>query len=243
MSALRPSRPDETGLATIAARQDGVVGRSQLAGLGFGRNAIRIRVRSGRLHPLFQGTFAVGHKAIKIGGWWWAAVLSCGPGAVLSHLSAAARWGMRRSDRVEVTVPSDRRRHGIRTHLSVLPFDEVTTHDAIPITTVPRTLFDLAGILPRHQLEAASNEAEFLEHRDPLSLADFLNRHPGHRGTATLREILEGHNLGERRTRSELEEAFLPYLPEPTSHSHKQTRPSRWAPEPSRSIVCGGRPG
>jgi very-short-patch-repair endonuclease len=212
MSALRPGRPDESGLADIAARQEGVVERSQLGELGFGRNAIRIRVRSGRLHPLFQHTFAVGHRAIKIGGWWWAAVLSCGPGAALSHQSAAARWGMRRSERIEVTVPNDRRRDGICIHRSVLPFDEVTEHDGIPITTVPRTILDLAAILPRHRLEAVINEAEHMQLRDDLSLADLVERYPGRRGTSTLRAVLEDHMLGERRTRSELEERFLALL-------------------------------
>ena len=170
---------------------------------------IRRRIRRGLLHPLYPDTFSAGHKAIRIGGWWWAAVLTCGPDAVLSHFSAAARWGFRQSDRIEVTVPKDKRRDGIRIHLSVLPFDEVTEHEGIPITTVPRTLLDLAAVLPRHQLEAAMNEAEHLELRDKLSLPDLLARYPGRRGTATIRAILDDNQLGERRTRSELEEAFL----------------------------------
>ena len=76
------------------ARQYGVVGRWQLVELGFGDEAIKPRLASGRLHPLHREAYAVGHRIVVKRGKWLAAVLAMGPGAFLSHESAAALWGL-----------------------------------------------------------------------------------------------------------------------------------------------------
>jgi very-short-patch-repair endonuclease len=97
-----------------------------------------------------------------------AAVLACGEGAVLSHLSAAALWGIRRSSAatVHVTVPSTsgkRRRDGILLHRSsTLTASSSTRHDGIPVTRPARTLADLRPLLSPAQFTAAVREAEFL---------------------------------------------------------------------------------
>src|SRR3954469_10569812 len=103
---MGPETTPDQGLAEIARRQYGVVSRRELADIGFGGRAIARRVQSRRLHRLYRGVYAVGHTIVPPRGRWLAAVLACGEGAVLSHRSAAALWGMRptAAARVDVTV-------------------------------------------------------------------------------------------------------------------------------------------
>jgi very-short-patch-repair endonuclease len=201
-------RPDDAAIAALAARQYGVVARAQVAALGIGQDAIDRRLALRRLHALHRGVFAVGHTVVSREGAWLAAVLACGHAAVLSHRSAAAHWEMRGARQRDVDVIAPRRvdRPGIRARRIVLPHDEVTVHDRIPVTTVARTLFDLAGVLTPQQLEAAITEAEGRRLGSPTSLADLVARHPHHRGVAALKTILlHAGEIGRTRTRSELE--------------------------------------
>lgn len=196
-------------VADLARRQHGVVGRAQLDEIGLGRGAIDLRVARRRLHVLYRGVYAVGHLVLTDEGRWMAAVLAGGRRAVLSHRSAAALWGIRPSGlNAEVTTARMRRsRPGLRFHRSELPDDEVTVHGGIPATTVPRTLFDLAGVIPRRQLERAVNEAEVRRLWDALSLADLLRRHPRRPGAAAIRAVIAAP--GGTMMRSELEGLFL----------------------------------
>ncbi|HEY5707852.1 MAG TPA: DUF559 domain-containing protein [Solirubrobacterales bacterium] len=143
-----------------------------------------------------------------------AAVLACGDGAVLSHRSAAALWGIASfSGAIEVTSPRDTRSRGaIRRHRALLPPDEVAVRDGIPVTSVHRTLFDYAGVSSLDRLEAAIREAEYRRLWDRLSLPALLARYPGHRGNAKVRLCLERLNKTVGFTRSDLEELFLPFL-------------------------------
>ena len=143
-----------------------------------------------------------------------AAVLACGTWAVLSHRSAAAHWGVTTfSGAAEITSPrSTRSRDAIRRHRALLPADEITILDAIPVTSVHRTLFDYAGIAPLDRLEAAIREAEYRRLWDRLSLPALLARYPGHRGNANLRLCLERLSRTVGFTRSDLEELLLPLL-------------------------------
>jgi very-short-patch-repair endonuclease len=143
-----------------------------------------------------------------------AAVLTGGGRAVLSYRSAGQLWGLlpRSGSAPEVTVPSAwRSRAGIVVHRSVLPGDERAAVDGIPVTSVPRTLLDLAVVLTRPRLERALNEAEVRELTDVLSLPDLIARYPRRRGVANLRALLDAHNPGGI-TRSRLEERFLSFL-------------------------------
>jgi hypothetical protein len=143
---------------------------------------------------------------------WMAAVLALGRGAVLSNRPAGAHWEIIRwSGTCEVTTPRRgiRSRQGIQVHHARLPPDEITTHRGIPITTVPRTLFDLAAVLPERQLERALNEAEVLRRWDELSLDRLLRRYPRHAGNGAVGAVLRKRRLGATLTRSELEERFL----------------------------------
>jgi hypothetical protein len=142
-----------------------------------------------------------------------AAVLAAGPGAALSHRSAAASWDLGSSERgpVDVTAPRQRVRPGIQVRRAALAPDEITTRDGIPITTVARTLLDLAAVLPPSQLERAVERAEALGLADTVPLAALLERHGGRRGTAALREVLQG-GVQPVLTREELEARFLTFL-------------------------------
>jgi very-short-patch-repair endonuclease len=205
------TRGTDAEVAALAARQHGVVARRQLLGLGLAAGAIDRRIEHGRLHPLHPGVYAVGHRIVSQHGRWMAAVLACGPRAVLSHRSAAALWNIRGTtkSRIDVTVPSDlRRRPGLHPHCAVLPPDEITTHDGIPATTPARTLLDLAAVVPRQTLERALDEAEILRLPGPHTL---LDRYPRRRGTKNLRALLrEARN--PTPTRNDFEGRLLTLL-------------------------------
>lgn len=195
-----------------------MVSREQLLQMGLERGAIGRRIRAGRLHPLHAGVYALGHLVIPRQGRWKAAVLASGPEAVLSHWSAAALWGLRSSSRarMDVTVPHRSRSSGlIRRHVSELPPDERTVVEGIPVTTVPRTIFDLAVTEPLDDVKRLLREMEFRELRDRLSLWDLVERYPGRRGIRKVVAALEGlkdEPVGEQR--SPLEERFAPFCRE-----------------------------
>jgi very-short-patch-repair endonuclease len=206
-----PVREIDAVIAALAERQHGVVARRQLLRLGFGRRAIDRRIGQARLHPLHPGVYAVGHRVLTPHGRWMAAVLACGPGAVLSYRSAASLWGIRRTAkvRIDVTVRQHMRpRPGLQPHTATLPADEITVHDGIPTTTPARTLLDLAAVVPRQTLERALDEAEVLRLPGPQAL---LDRYPRRRGTKHLRTLL----LNARSptpTRTELEDCFIAFV-------------------------------
>jgi hypothetical protein len=177
-------------LAELADRQWGVVSRGQLRELGFSRGAVEHWLAVGRLHGLYRGVYAVGHTALRAEGRRLAAVLACGEGAVLSHVSAAAHWGLLHTaaTKTDVTAPATRRAHsGIRLHLSrSLIARDTTTHEQIPITTIARTLLDLAATQPEARLERALAQAHHLRIYDHAAITDVLARANGHRGTSAL---------------------------------------------------------
>jgi very-short-patch-repair endonuclease len=197
----------------LVRRQHGVVTRAQLLELGSTPGAIERRIATGRLHPVARGVYAVGRRELSRYGWWMAAVLSCGPGAALSHESAAALFEIRahRGGPVEVSVPAhvSRRRRGVVLHRRKRrgPW-ELTVHRGIPVTSPACTLVDLATRLNLKQLEAAVNEADKRDLIDPESLRAALERLAGRPGVALLRKLLDRRTF--RLTDSELERLFLP---------------------------------
>jgi putative AbiEi antitoxin of type IV toxin-antitoxin system/uncharacterized protein DUF559 len=210
----RTQPPRDRGLGELAARQHGVVALSQLRALGLSASAVRSRVAAGKLHRVYRGVYAVGHPVLNAEGRWLAAVLACGPSAVLSHRSAAALWGIRKTARsaVEVTVPGQagRRRAGIEVHRGgTLQPRDGTTVSGIPCTTVPRTLLDLGEVLGRRALERACDQAEVLRILDAGAVREVLAHADGRRGAPILRAVLDEHRFGQTLTRSELEERFL----------------------------------
>ncbi|MEA2425121.1 MAG: hypothetical protein QOH13_1531 [Thermoleophilaceae bacterium] len=198
-------------IADLAARQHGVVSRRQLLALGLSRDAITRRIATGRLHRVHRGVYAVGHPRLPRDGHWMAAVLACGAGAVLSHRSAAALWGIREyNGRPEVTVPAARRKNPLFiARSSQLQPDEVTEVRGIPTTTVARTILDLAAVLEHdHQIDKAIRQAEYLRLFDTTGLEALLSRHPGRKGTPRLRAALATATAGMPHTRSDMEDRF-----------------------------------
>jgi hypothetical protein len=189
-----------------------VVTRANLLALGFSRRGIEHRVRTGRLHLISRGVYAVGRRELTPHGRWMAAVLACGDGAVLSHRSAAALWAIGREGRaIDVTV---RRRCEIhRRGLKVgsrpsLPSKSVTRRHVIPVTTPVQTLIDLATELRPLRLERAVNEADKLDLVDPETLRRALDAYVGMPGVKTLRTMLDRHTF--RLSDSDLEILFRP---------------------------------
>jgi putative AbiEi antitoxin of type IV toxin-antitoxin system len=132
---MSPQSSTDLTIAALAANQHGVVARSQLLQAGLSADAIRGRVRAGRLLPLYRGVYAVGHAALRREGRWMAAVLACGDGAVLSHQTAAAAWDLRRSEgAIHVTVRNDLKApRGIRLHRTrALTAAEIKEYRGIP---------------------------------------------------------------------------------------------------------------
>jgi very-short-patch-repair endonuclease/predicted transcriptional regulator of viral defense system len=213
---LTRTRGDDRPIAALACRQHGVVGRQQLLALGFSEEAIDGRLRTGRLHRLHLGVYAFGHPIVSRQGRWMAAVLASGQEAVLSHWSAAALWMVRPNSRSVVDVTTAHRSRswkGIKRHVSLVPDDERVVVEGIPVTSVPRTILDVAATEEVDTVSAMLREAEYRNLWDRLSLWDLLERYPGKRGSRKVRVALE--RLKEEpagRKRSPLEERFSPFL-------------------------------
>jgi hypothetical protein len=192
------------------------VTRVQLKELGLSNRAVERRVESLRLHPIHRGVFALGRSQLPPLGHRMAAVLACGPTAVLSHKSAAEHWGLLVTAQVkaDVTVPGTSRaqRPKIRVHRArTLRPDEVTVLDGIPVTSLARTLLDLAGSLTRDRLLRAVEQADRIQKLDHRAVMLVLERHPNHRGTAKLRRIMATY-AGPPDVRSVLERDFHAFV-------------------------------
>jgi hypothetical protein len=205
----------DAALAALANEQHGVFGLDQALEFGLTASAVQKRRSTGRLHRIHQGVYSlVPRELLKREGLYMAAVLACGPDAVLSHRSAAVLhelrdWG---ATKIEVTVPgrSARAHDGISVHRSTtLTPADVTVVDGIPVTTVARTLFDLAEVVTRRQLERSFDQAEIAEVFDLNAINDQLARNPTRPGAKAVKGVLTEHYIGKTPTWSENEELLL----------------------------------
>lgn len=225
-------------IAVLADRQHGAITAGQLYSLGLSQAQVATRVAAGWLHRLHRGVYAVGRRRPTVEGHWMAAVLACGETAVLSHLSAAALWMIRKrpqhehaagegealSGSVHVSVPGNAgrmMRAGLALHrvATLLPGERIV-HRGIPVTTPARTILDLGVILPRRQLERAMDEAERLRLCTEEDLHEIVDVHFGRAGAGAVRSLLHEHQLGSTATRNDFEELFLAlcrkhHLPQP----------------------------
>lgn len=144
MGALGQKDPRYDAVAELARRQHGVVARDQLVAIGLSRRQIEGRVRRKSLHAVHRGVYAVGHLALTRNGRFMAAVLACGDGAALSHLSAAVLWGILedRGQSIHVTAERQRKCRGVVVHQSPLQGERVRRL-GIVVTTPARTIADL----------------------------------------------------------------------------------------------------
>ena len=144
---------------------------------------------------MHRGVYAVGGAVLPREGRWLAAVMACGPTAVLSHVSAAVHWNLLQYEpaRPEVTAPATRKGvPGIRLHRShSLDAQDTTNHQGIPTTTLARTLLDIAAEVPQHHLERALAQAERLQLYDHGAIEAVIERANGHRGTKRLAEAIQ----------------------------------------------------
>jgi very-short-patch-repair endonuclease len=186
-----------------------VVTLPQLLALGISRGAIEGRVKRKRLLRLHRGVYAVGHTALTPDGRLIAAVFACGTGALLSHRSAGAKHGLVwwSPYRIDVVVPEKRgRRPGIELHRSrSLTAADRTLADAVPVTTVARTLVDLADVLSERSLARAVRRAEELRVFDLRGLDEVQARVPGRTGRHRLERVLAAYRSEPHFLRSEAE--------------------------------------
>jgi Protein of unknown function (DUF559) len=182
---------------------------------GLTDSAVRNRVAADRLHRIHQGVYSLApRELLKWEGLYMAAVLACGPGAVVSHRSAARLHELRSYGytRIEVTIPkrSARTHSGVAVHRSTTLTDQdVTIANNIPVTTIARTLFDLAEVVTPRQLERAFDQAEILEALDARAIDDQLARNSMRRGAKAIRHVLNTHYIGSTPTENDFEEALL----------------------------------
>src|SRR4051794_14655036 len=164
---------DHKAVWALIRHQHGVISRSQLLSFGISRHAIEHRIARGRLFVVWPGVYRVGPRPLTREGQFMAAILACGSGAVLSHESAAALWGIRKGglDPIHVSIPATRRirRDGIHVHRRN-PMPPATTKWNLPLSRPLFTLVDLAATLEPDPLEAAINEADRLNLVDPEML-------------------------------------------------------------------------
>jgi very-short-patch-repair endonuclease len=219
-------------LAKLAGRSHGVVTRRQLLAAGLSFAEIRQRLLTGALLREHPGVYRVGHRAPSVEARYLAAVWACGDGAVLSGRAAAHLWGLIKGSAPapEVTAPAKRRVHGVTTKRS--RHIERTTHRAIPITTVPRTLVDVAAVLSLDALARACHEAGVLYDTTPRQVEAVLAERARTKGAKELREVLSGDaqvtlSELERRFQDLLREAGLP-LPKTNKRAGGRRVDCRW---------------
>jgi Protein of unknown function (DUF559) len=199
-------------VAATAENQHGVIAYRQLIGLGFSPQWVQRQLAAARLHRIHQGVYAVGHGRLTIRGRWMAAVLALGHHAVLSHISAAALWNLLAvpSSAIEVLVETcgPRRRKGIKVHETLhLPARDRTTRDGIPVTSLPRTLLDVAEVAP-NRLRRAFDEADRQQLLDMRAVRELCARSHGRRGVKPMLALLSEANDAPS-TKGELEALFF----------------------------------
>lgn len=212
----------------MAGRQHGIVKRKQVREAGLSRQGVRRRVESGWLVPQYDGVYAVGHTALTSHSHLIAAVYACGEEALASHRAAGKLWGILRGDQpIEVTGPRSRAPgKGFALHRSRCIHDEDrAVIDAIPVTSLARTLVDLADVLPEKRLASAVHEAEVLRLFDLKEVERVLARLPGRKGRHKLNRVLAAYRDVQPFTRSRAERLVLEICNE---HGLPKPRVNTW---------------
>lgn len=201
----------EQAVAVIAGRQHGVAARRQLIAAGVPAEAIVRRLRSGLLLPEFPGVYRVGHRAPNVDARFMAAVLACGDDALLCGGAAGHLLGLLAGvvPAPEVSAPVKRRINGITTHRGRRGARDAAAWRGIPVTSVARTLVDLAAVLDAAALARAFHEAGIRHGTKPEQVEAVLGRRPTSPGAARLRRVVHGD---VRVTLSTIERRFLRLL-------------------------------
>jgi Protein of unknown function (DUF559) len=170
----------------------------------------------GSLHRIHRGVYAVGHTALSRAGEWMAAVLAVGEGAVLSHLTAASLWNITRRRTVPIEILVGRRHNGlpgVTVHQARrLTEADVDARMGLPVTSLARTIVDLADTLTLGQLVNVIKGAEYHHELHLPRLREFANGHMSRRGARVVTLALQLRGAGSAGTRSRLEDLFLALL-------------------------------
>jgi hypothetical protein len=207
MDNKRRTEGRHRALAELARRQHGVVSTSQLAQLGYSRFVVADAARADR----HRGVYAVGYRPLTWHAYCLAAVLACAP-AYASHASAGWIWGLLRYAPERIDVTARTRRHpkqAMRLHYAPLDLRDRAEREGIPVTSVARTLLDLAATLPRRRLDRVLERSEELKRFDLAAVDELLARVTRHPGVAPLREALALYRPSPAFTRSGVEDRFL----------------------------------
>lgn len=196
----------------LAVVQHGVATRKQLRAVGLTDHQVDRAIQQHRLHSVHRGVFAFGPGRPSQRASWSAAVLACGTRSALGYRSAAAHWELRptSSPTIEVVVAASSRpaHRGVRVHRHQgLAAGEVTVHAGIRVTTVARTLVDLAAVLSPTDLRRAVGQADVHGRFDLRAVRAVLDRHPRHGGRRRLEGLLTTWTDPET-VRSPQEEGF-----------------------------------
>jgi very-short-patch-repair endonuclease len=190
------------------------VARWQLLLVGFGRNAVQKRIEADRLHPIHRGVYAAGHRKLTPKAHWMAAVLACGPDAVLSHRRALALWEVRppSDGRIDVTVQGRGGRKGpkgIRVHsVQTLLEQDLARIEGIPVTSLARSLLDYAAVESVQWVRVALEATDRQELLMAGALEELLARSRRHRGFKRLTDAMAQMRGPAPWTQSELENRF-----------------------------------
>jgi very-short-patch-repair endonuclease len=185
-----------------------MISRKQLLVAGVARSSISRWLLAARLHRVHPGVYALGHAALSLDGRLIAALLYGGHQAVLSHTTAAWVWGLIDAQPTRIHLTTSRRRSslpGVRVHRSRQV--EVVEQHGFAVTSVARTLVDLASIVSPRQVRRAVAEADYLDLLDSVELRSSLGK--GRTGSRALRAALDAHLPQLAQTLSVLEETFL----------------------------------
>jgi hypothetical protein len=194
VAALR-DREATAVIRALAERQHGVVSTWQMLEAGIAEDTVRSRRDGGWLVPLFQGVYVLGHQGGAPEARRMAAVLACGPGAVLSHFSAGSQWGICGSSRlIEVLRQSGgfhpKGHRGVKLHQTrrLEPY-EVTVERGVPVAVMERVLLDLAARTDAKRLERSFVQAYKRDDFSWTRLGRIITRRRGCKGVRTLRRI------------------------------------------------------
>jgi hypothetical protein len=207
-------------LDVVGTRQGGPVSLEQLADAGISQRAAEHRATQGSLHRIHRGVYTVGHRSLSRAAMLRAALLACGHGAVVSHGTAAALWGLQDKwpTLIDVTVPVERGRKldGIRCRRCRYPsLAEVAVEHGVTCTTPARTLVDLAGSYGTPSLRRLVERAAVMKKLDLVALDAALHEARGRRGIKALRAIADEWRTPDGtlpEVRSDFEALVLPRL-------------------------------
>jgi hypothetical protein len=205
-------------VAQLAGQQFNRISRRQLIEIGLTDAAIHRWVAAGRLVVVEEGVFAV--APLRDGDYWgcWMGAILTAPGSVLSHSSAAGAWEILSLPEAFVTITrpgsgGPRRHGGVLAFRSSTLGGEVTRLRGIPITSISRTLLDLARTVSQRALARAVREAVRLEHTTLVQLGDRLGDYRGRRGSRRLADVIARYaGLPLERARSGAEIMALEIL-------------------------------